>query len=384
MSEAAQRSGRRQALAWAAAGVLFAFAAQAALVHERYEGRWSGLFYTGTGVAPPAALDGENPPRAPDAVGFDGQFYHFIAHDPLLRTDAKQFVDNPPLRWRRILTPGAAYLLALGRPGAVDAAYFAVILLSLFAGLYWSARFMQDCGLPAAAGLAFLILPATMISLERMTVDITFCALAAGAAVHLRRPASWRLYAILTLAPLARETGLVLAGARGLSQLLGRRIGPALACGATVAPFLLWSVFVHLRTSSDGTAWFSGRPFEGLILRTLSPLPDPAVNAWLRTAAQLDYVGILGVWAAIALTIVALRRRPRGELELASLLLLTLFAFLGKEDIWSQAYGFGRTLSPAFLWLALIAARDRRPVLLLPWALAAPRILFQAQTLAGF
>lgn len=374
---------RRRALFWAAAATLVAFALQAHHVRRNLGGDWSGLFYTGAAAAVPAALAGESPRRAPDAVGFDGQFYHVIAHDPLLRTDAKTAVDNPPLRWRRILVPASAYVISFGRDSMVDVAYFAVILAAVFAGVYWSAAYIAERGLPMSLGVAFLLLPATMISLERMTVDVMVCALAAGAAVHLARTSGWKLYALLAALPLARETGIVVAAALAVSQAASRRYRGAILAAATGIPFLAWAGYVHLRTSSDGTAWF-GAPLAGLLARTLDPEVAGINDSWLRTAAQLDYLGVVGVWAAIVLTVIALRRNPRGEIELSCALTVLLFAFLAKADIWSQAYGFARTMSPVLLWLALLAARERRPAYLLPWAMVGPRVWFQIQTLAGW
>jgi hypothetical protein len=79
--------------------------------------------------------------------------------------------------------------------------------------------------------------------------------------------------------------------------------------------------------------------------------------------------------------IVELRRSPREPLVLAAAFTLAIFAFLAKEDIWLHAYAFARTLSPAFLFLGFLALRDRRPILALPWALVAPRVLYQGALL---
>jgi len=79
-----------------------------------YEGNPTGLFYTGTKTPLPAAITGGHTYRVSDEVGYDGQFYHLIAHDPLKGRGFISFVDNPRLRWRRIGVPGLAALLAGG------------------------------------------------------------------------------------------------------------------------------------------------------------------------------------------------------------------------------------------------------------------------------
>ncbi len=374
---------RSQAPRWAVIGFLAAAAGQFALVYGLYGGAWSALFYTGADTLVPPALASENIRRAPDSIGFDGQYYHFIAHDPLILGDTKAYVDNPPLRWRRILLPVLAYTAGLGRPRAVDFAYFVLILGATVLGVLWLSRYAGECGLPQAVGLAFLLLPATMISLERMTVDVALAALAVlFAAVAERKPAHPPpyFYAVLVLAPLARETGVVCAGAWAIVEVGRRRFGAAFAAAATLIPLALWSIYVRLRTGADATAWF-GVPFAGLVGRTLDPFPTPTPSLGLKLAAGLEYLAILGVWIAIVLVVRWILSDPHDPAAIASALLLALFAFLSKADIWLEAYGFARTLSPVFLWLAMAAMKRRRWILTLPWALVAPRILYQAALL---
>ena len=375
-----------KAAPWGAAGVALALVGQLALVYGLYDGDWSALFYTGADVEPPAAVAGEDPRRAPDPVGFDGQYYHFIAHDPLILADTQAFVDNPSLRWRRILVPGLAYVLGMGRAGAVDAAYIAIVLASTFLGVLWLSRYSIGHGLPAGTGLAFLLLPATTISLERMTVDAALAALCVGFVLLVeRRPAPRLLtfHLLLALAPLARETGVACACAWAIVQLVRRRFAAAALALATLTPFVLWSLYVRLQTSSDATVWFGGVPLSGLVARTLTPFPTPTPTLGLKLAAGLEFLAVIGAWVAVVFVARRLLRDPRDPLAVGCALLVALFAFLAKEDIWLEVYGFGRTLSPVLLWLGMTAIRDRRWGRLAPWALIAPRVIYQAGLLAA-
>src|SRR5207249_3234378 len=54
-------------------------------------------------------------PRPQAGTGYDGQFYFAIAHDPFLtRPETAASLDDSALRYRRILYPLAAWLLAAG------------------------------------------------------------------------------------------------------------------------------------------------------------------------------------------------------------------------------------------------------------------------------
>jgi hypothetical protein len=357
-------------------GLFLAVAGQFLTVRFNYGGDPTALFYTGRQTAIPDSL-GENLYRSPEAEGFDGQFYHLIAHDPFLDKGYASAVDNPRLRWRRILVPLAAFVLAFGHSGWIDAAYFCVMAGFVFLGVYWLSRLARDHNLHASVGLLFLTLPAVFMSLERMTVDLALAALTAGFVVYLRTP-GWKLFAVLAAAPLTRETGLLLLAGYGLHALLTRKWRNVLWSAASVLPFGFWIVFVHTHTYSDATAWAASFPFSGLLRRTVNPFPFEITGAWVGAAAISDYLGILAIWIAIAAALILLRKQRHEPATLAGLGFVLLAAFLGKEDVWQQTYGFSRIFSPWFLLLAAAAVQQNAKWMLAPWALSLPRIAVQA------
>lgn len=64
------------------------------LIGFRYSGHESGLFYTGRAVSLPRELE-PHTFRVADDVGYDGQYYHLIAHDPWNRRGFILQTDNP-------------------------------------------------------------------------------------------------------------------------------------------------------------------------------------------------------------------------------------------------------------------------------------------------
>src|ERR1041385_915357 len=151
----------------ALAAVLAVWLWQLATVHFNYGGNWTALFCTAPDWRIPPFLLGENIFKFPaGSLGYDGQMYHLIAHDPWMHRGAVAAMDDPALRYRRILVPMLAWLLALGRDSAIHAAYFAVILGFVFLGVYWLARVMAIRGRHPAWGLMFLLMPATLVSID--------------------------------------------------------------------------------------------------------------------------------------------------------------------------------------------------------------------------
>jgi hypothetical protein len=359
---------------WAAVCAASVFGWQTLTVNANYAHDYSALFYTGSYITMPQAIAEEGTFRIPNDAGYDGQFYHFIAHDPFLRNDTARFVDNPRVRWRRILVPLTAWLLAFGQSDYIDSTYLITVLGFVFLGAFWLAEYCRRFNLTPACGVAFAIVPAVLVSIDRFTVDVALAALCIGFAVETR----WRLFLILMLAPLSRETGIVLPATFALHSVFQKNWkGLGMAAGALV-PFAAWLVYLDKRTAPDFSVLTSPVPFKGLVERTIHPVQHALTSSWLRKEAAMDYVAVIGIWGAVALVAYLLWQRRSDFCAIAAILFTSIFvAFVSQPQIWSGSYSFARTMSPLLIFLALIGIADRSWIYLVPMALALPRVLYE-------
>ena len=345
-------------------------------VWGNYDGHLSGLFYTGSNSALPPEM-AANTYHVADPAGYDGQFYHLIAHDPLLRRGFAAFIDNPPLRWRRIGIPALAWLFAGGDDRVIDSAYVAIQLVFVLLGAFWLARYAQSAQLSPAWGLAFLLIPAVLISLDRMTIDLPLAALTIGLVWHASVKPGWPAYLILCLAPLVRETGMVLLAAWCLNSALKREWREAILGVICAIPTLAWWAYVRDHTTADETHWLAAYPFSGILGRTLEPGYAADANLWLRAASAFEKLAVAGIWLAVALSVYLAWKHRFGLPELTAFVFVAFAAALGKVDIWNSAYAAGRTMSPLLIVLGIIALRDRQAIFALPIILVLPRIALQ-------
>jgi hypothetical protein len=404
---------RRTAL-WFVVTLGMVVAWQTATVYANYKGDWSALFYTGDFLQLPPQVAAEQPYRFPRTPGFDGAFYHMLAHAPSMPPDTRASIDNPPLRWRRILVPSLAYGAAFGDQERVDFAYIAVVDVWIALGAAALALFLRREGIHPAWSLLFPLVPAALVSMDRMTVDAALAALVVLFAIA-NGPLLWIAAA---LGPLVRETGWVLVAAYVV--MTWRRPWPA-ACGRSIwtfdsqakppappvwlnelgalvgqafslpdffhrllaltaaIPGALWYAWVQYHTSPDRTAWLSAIPFRGLIGRTLDIFPVQPHTAWERIALSLDYLAVFGIWAAIAVVIWMARDRDTGRLAIIAYLFAVTAIFVSKPDVWQDAYAFARTQSPLLICCALWGIAQRRWIALAPVVLTLPRLLFQLE-----
>jgi hypothetical protein len=341
------------------------------------------LFCTGTRFPIPPALAAEHIYVFEHSSGWDGQFYHYMAHDPFLAGRIWKYTDTPVLRYRRILVPALAWLLAGGDSRRVDVAYHAVILLFFALGAYWLSRLAALYGHSRAWALAFVAIPAAIASMDRMAVDVALAAFVLAFAWFAREgQKQWPLYWILMLAPLVRETGLLLVAAYCLWLLRRKRVRLAAAFATTALPALAWFKYVDLRTPPFIYLSPVVLPFSGALHRLLHLTPYPSSLMVRSVVWGFDTLAVAGVLLAFAIALPAARRTGWSPTGWAMLLFVLLGVFMWRPGDWPETSDYGRILSPLLILLAVepLASRSTSRLKWLPVAplcMLAPRCAIQ-------
>lgn len=348
---------------------------QWATVTANYGGNWSALFCTGAVQRQPPLVSTEHIYLFEGSGGYDGQSYHYMAHDPFLSSDLKEFLDDARLRYRRILVPLLAYGLALGRSDWVDGAYRMVCLLSIGLGVFWSCRIAQEAGVTAGWGLLFLAMPAIPITVDRLTVDGSLAALTAGFVLY-SRSASWRLFAVLAGAALTRETGLLLVGAFCARLAWERAWRSAGVFLFSAAPAIGWYGYVQMRTVGQPYG-ASLIPFAAIFHAIGNPWRYPPGTPFVNAVLLADYLALGGVLLAFGLAFAWFARSPRETLRIAGVLFAAMAVVVQRADHWQNVYDFGRVYTPLLVCLGALAAQGRNGWLLAPVAMMLPRVAIQ-------
>ena len=353
----------RISFAWAALAFSILLFWQFLTVRCNWGGNWTALFCTGQAARLPAELQ-TGTYRFPNSKGYDGQMYREVAHDPLMSRGFQAYVDAPRLRYRRILVPGLAFVLAGGQQSWIDECYIAVTGIFVLLGAYWLSRWAILNQLHAAWGLAFLLVPATLVSMDRMTVDGSLAALSVAFAYFLKTRSTAKLYVVLALACLARETGVLLVAACCISELLIRRFAPAVLWGTACLPNLAWYWFldtqVQMPAGSATPRWFLHKFGPGLIGRLFDPPRYPLSAPLEMIARSADAIALSGMLGALILAVVLLRMRPAGAIPIAAGLYVALAITLTAVQYWDSCYGYSRVFSPLLVLTALETVASRR------------------------
>jgi hypothetical protein len=327
---------------------------QFATVHFNYGGNWTALFCTAPDWPRPAFLASEDVYTFRGSLGYDGQMYHLIAHDPWMTRGAAAAMDDPALRYRRILVPVLAWTLALGRDSAVHTTYLAVILAFVFLGVYWLARVVVKQGRHPAWGLMFLLMPATLVSMDRMTVDVALAAFTVGFVLYSDTP--WRVLPILLCAALTRETGLLLTVGYGVFLLSRRRSADLAWTVVSTLPAIFWYGYVSAhappRPTVKATDIASFIPMGGWIERVAHAAVYPLPRLQALVAVELDYVALASVALMLGHAVLLAWSRRWDARAAAIYTFAAAIVFIGSQSVWQDAFSFGRVVTPLMVLLA--------------------------------
>jgi hypothetical protein len=301
--------------------------------------------------------------RVEPGVGYDGQWFFYLAHDPLLRApDPASFLDLPAYRYARILYPALAWAVALGQPSALPWSLLAVNLFAVVGGSAACLDLLRQLRGSRWLVLAYAFSPPILIGVTAMLAEPTsFALVAAGLALALRgrhRPAG----VVLALAMLAREPSLLVPLGLGLYALawLDWRRGAAYLM--PLAAPIAWHGWIWLKLgafpSAQSPANF-GLPFGGayyrfgLLIGWHPPLlgePVPSNNVTAEAAV---------IAVSVAITIIGLTKVLQRRDAFAWLLWLQAGLALGTGPlVWADLYSYGRVLGLLYFMYALMLLTD--------------------------
>ncbi|HEX6349071.1 MAG TPA: hypothetical protein VF160_06735 [Candidatus Dormibacteraeota bacterium] len=310
----------------------------------------------GSRYARPEVLLPGQPVRAGD--GYDGQFYFYLAQDPVLRRAATAASLDNTFRVRRILYPLLAWALSLGRRTALP---WVLLLLNMAAsattvGLAaWAAarRGRSAWWALALAAYAGVWIPVLLDLTEPLQLSLLAAGMLAGSAP------------LLFLAALAKETAAVALVTEAVRRRSVVHAGLALL-------YVAWALFVFLFVKgtvfNDLGAHFLDPPAAPFrLLFTQGPVHalvlGPAIFVCLVAIGRLFTARDGATWAAAAYAALALGAGNDTWLDptafyrvTAGALLLTYLSWCVRGDRWALSALLVGAFSGALALPALLAA----------------------------
>ena len=310
-------------------------------------------------------------------AGYDGQFFFYLAQDPLLTGKVasrdkltSEHVDAIAYRYQRILLPALGWLTSWGHPRLLE---WTLPMINLFAVLgagFLLARFLAARGRSPWLALVYMLSLGVLAGFANDLADPLAASLFVAAVVWWleERPAA--AIAALTGCLLARELYLIPVVAVIALELLRRRKA-GIPWLIPLAVFGAWQIYLRAAMASPVVPEYAARP---------SPVPLLGAARKVKAVLGSDYVGaanwellfvalllLLALYFAVrSLPVLDWARRARALPDRERLLPLVALAsvatvpFLTKE-LWNYIPSYARYGAPAAGMLVLLYAvsRDR-------------------------
>jgi hypothetical protein len=187
-------------------------------------------------------------------LGYDGQFFLTLALDPSLgHKGSIAALDNPRYRYRRILYPILAYLLAFGRRTAVPYLLVGINAASLTGIVLVLALWFQKSGISPWFGLTGLALVGVWIVFLFSTAGLLGAFLLISALYAYIREKTWIAALAMAAAGLTHETLLLVLAGFWVDALIRKNRKDLFLLTLSVVPALFWNLHVLRILPSPGS-----------------------------------------------------------------------------------------------------------------------------------
>lgn len=285
-------------------------------------------------------------------IGYDGQFFYFIARDPgIMQHCARTLrgcpIDANPLREERILYPATARVVALGNSDWLHLSLFLVNLVAILVTVVILGKLCVEAGGSRWLGAAVGMFCGEMLGLLRDLADPYAVMWMVVAIYLLRKNRPLWCAAAVAAAVLAREQFVVVLPLLFLPLLAQRRWRTLVAAlGIALVPFAAWQMVLRLifdRWAFMGTVATTHGvtyPFHGLL--EYAGGPEFGVTVAFVAIPLLFTLAVTFVWLR-RFGLAAVLADPIPLVALVYSILLTLTAYAEWEGMWNSA----RLVTPA-------------------------------------
>lgn len=333
----------------------------------QFQGNITGFSYISKQVPVPPVWTQSTFVR--DDAGYDGMYYYYVAHDPLIRTDLyTHFYDNwTAYRYQRIVYPLTVYLFSAGHPPLIPYMMVIVNLAAVGLGVFFVAKIAQFYCQSVWFALLFGFYPGLFLPVTRnLTEPLQLCWIAAALYFYCCKHSRTMTVLLLTLAALTKETALLVPASFGLYEMVKERsVKKPLIFLVPLIVYLAWQWYIFhaigkwsFATGASGKGEYSLSFIPLLRFTHYLLLKISAVHYnQLTTHEGFDFFLILSCLAGILLSFRAVKNISNPiSLPLLVFGLFSLFI----ADPWVDFYSYSRTLAPLFLFLVchFLATKD--------------------------
>lgn len=306
-----------------------------------------------------------------DSMGYDGQFFYFIARDPFITGNMHQRLDVPAYRYQRIMYPLLARISALGNVEKLPKTLVSVNLAAILIGTLLVAGMLLKQQMSPWYALFYAALNGFVLALLRDLSGPVAMAFTVGA-FYCYSNKRYRTSAILLAAGiLSREIVAAIAPVMFLDSLfIKKEKRPAIFHALSLLPFTVWKTFISIKL--DILPWESAgqgnfdKPLTTMISHYREIMTAPGKLPEEQIVLSLFIlVSVISFGLAVREII-----RSRNEISIC-FLGYSILPFIMSYRVWIEPWSYCRVLLPAGVMLVLAFVRSKDKLYLVPLSLHA-------------
>jgi hypothetical protein len=329
---------------------------------ERFDLNMSGLITIGDHFIPQDILrDGTI--TFEGSMGYDGQFYYIMAHDPFIRKGMTQYLDIPAYRYQRIMYPWLVSVFSLGNHGRIPLMLVLVNFAGIIVGTCFVALMLREQRMNLWYALFYGFLSGLFITTVRDMSGPLAVGFMVGGVFFYSRKRHFLCALFLSAAILTREIILPVLPVLALDSFFFKKdLKGAILSMLPLFPFLIWQLYVFQMIHA--VSWHPGMlgmPLMGIMtnLQKIPGLPN-----WICPEILYLFLFLVVTVVSFAFAVQEIFH-ARNEISICFLLFSALPFFM-TESMWVEPWGYARVFLPSAVFLVLSFIKSRRNAYLIP------------------
>jgi len=299
-----------------------------------------------------------------NSVGYDGQFYYFLAQDIFLTNGVEKNLDAPTYRSQRIMYPLLARILALGKNNLLKYTLVLVNFIAILIGTYIFVLLLEDNNISPWVSVYYPFLSGMLLcTLRDLAGPVAMMFLVVGL-YYLIKQKHFSCSMMLGFSFLTKEINiLILPCILFDTLLLKRNVKLSVILLLSLIPIVLWESYIIFVLKN--------LPFRGGVanfdipFKAFCSYASEVFGGTFKTSEKV-YVFFFLLGTGISFFLAIYRIFKKRDLFSIAFVMYALFAVCLSEKVWVEPWSYARVLLPFFVFLLFNHIFSKEKIFLLP------------------
>ena len=300
-----------------------------------------------------------------NTIGYDGQYFLLMCHDPFITSWPKNFIDVSAYRYQRIMYPLTAILFAFGNEQYFPYSLVIVNLSAIYAGTILVLLMLKKQNLSLWYGIFYSSVSGLILCVLRDLAEPLTIMFMLGAFYCYSIKRYYLFFLSISCMLLCKEVMLLLIPLFMYDALFIKKDKKLLfLISGSIIPWILWQIYVtikcHMAPCLGGTGNF-GIPFIHAYHYVYNVLKAPSSKESLKW-----FVSVFTVTVVFSLILSVKEIIKSVNIYTSSFFVFSVFFIFMSDKVWIEPWSFVRIYIPAGVLMLLNFINTKDKIYLFP------------------